>query len=176
MFLSSLTCPLPLTAKKLVSELASAEGRTAGLAAAQTAAEEEIGKQELAGMTKEKVSALRVLFQQIGATAGQAAGVGVAKAVLAKINMESLLVEVRAAAAASGEKYAVKAREFQKLAMKIAEDAGGQAGEETGEAEGGESGEAEGGAAGERVGREEGAAAGRAIAGRERERVCIMHM
>merc|ERR1719479_129371 len=85
-------------AKKVVTELASVEGRTAGLAAAQTAAEEEIGKQDLAGMRKEKVSALRVLFQQIGATAGQAAGGEVAKAVLAKINMESLLVEVRAAA------------------------------------------------------------------------------
>ena len=37
-------------AKKMVTELASAEGKSAGLAAAQKAAEEEIGKQDLTGM------------------------------------------------------------------------------------------------------------------------------
>ena len=36
-------------AKKMVTELASAEGKSAGLAAAQKAAEEEIGKQDLTG-------------------------------------------------------------------------------------------------------------------------------
>ena len=136
-----------------MSELASTEGRTAGLAAAQAAAEAEIGAQELAGLTKEKVAALRVLFQQIGATAGQAAGGEVARAVLAKINMETLLAEVRVAAAASGEKYAVKAREFQKLAIKIAEDAGGKAGEKLGEQEGGVSGEEAGEISGGEAGR-----------------------
>ena len=142
-----------LSAKKMVSELASGEGRAAGLAAAQKAAEEEIVKQDLTGMTKDKVSALRVLFQQIGATAGTAAGGGVAKAVLGKINMEALLGEVRAAAGASGEKYAVKAREFQKLATKIAEDAGGKAGEKLGEQEGGVSGEEAGEISGGEAGR-----------------------
>ena len=34
----------------MVTELASAEGKSAGLAAAQKAAEEEIGKQDLTGM------------------------------------------------------------------------------------------------------------------------------
>ena len=37
-------------AKKMVTELAGAEGKAAGLAAAQKAAEEEIGKQDLTGM------------------------------------------------------------------------------------------------------------------------------
>ena len=86
-------------------------------------------------MTKDKVSALRVLFQEIGATAGKAEAAGVAKSVLGKISMESLLAQVAVAAAASGEKYAVKAREFQKLATKIAEDAGAKAGEKIGEQE-----------------------------------------
>ena len=137
----------------MVSDLVSAEGRAVGLAAAQAAAEAEIGKQDLTGMTKDKVSALRVLFQQIGATAGSAAGAGLAKAVLGKINMEALLGEVRAAAGASGEKYAVKAREFQKLATKIAEDAGGKAGEKLGEQEGGLSGEEAGEISGGEAGR-----------------------
>ena len=93
------------------------------------------------------------------------------KSVLEKLDMEALRSEARTASSAAAEKYAVKAREFQKLAMKIAEDAGGQSGEETGEAEGGESGEAAGGAAGEKVGREAGAEAGRAIAGEDGARV-----
>ena len=42
---------------------------------------------------------------------------------------------MRTAAAVAGEKYAVKAREFQKLAIKIAEEAGGRAGEKEGEKE-----------------------------------------
>ena len=67
--------------------------------------------------------------------------------------MEALLGEVKAAAAASGEKYAVKAREFQKLATKIAEDAGGKAGEKLGEQEGGVSGEEAGEISGGEAGR-----------------------
>ena len=86
-------------------------------------------------MTKDKVSALRVLFQELGAAAGKAEAASVAKAVLGKISMERLLGEVATAAGASGEKYAVKAREFQKLATKIAEDAGAKAGEKIGEQE-----------------------------------------
>ena len=105
------------------------------------------------GMTKDKVSALRVLFQEIGAKAGKTEAATAAKSVLGKISMESLLAQVATAAAASGEKYAVKAREFQKLATKIAEDAGGKTGEKIGEQEGG--------VAGEEAGQESGGEAGR---------------
>ena len=69
---------------------------------------------------------------------------------LSKINMEAVLTEVKVAAAAAGEKYAVKAREFLKLATKIAEEAGGKAGEKVGEQDGGEAGEEAGQAAGEK--------------------------
>ena len=129
-----------------------------------------VNAKQIAGLSKEKVSQLRQKFTELGKSVGLRSGRNVVKSVLEKLDLELLRTEARTASSAAAEKYAVKAREFQKLAMKIAEDAGGQAGEETGEAEGGESGEAEGGAAGERVGREAGAAAGRAIAGRGRER------
>ena len=116
-------------AKKMVLELASAEGKSAGLAVAQKAAEEEVGKQDLTGLSQDRVSALRVLFQEIGAKAGKAEAAAVAKSVLSKLNMEALPAEVKLSAAAAGEKYAIKAREFQKLATKIAEEAGGKAGQ-----------------------------------------------
>ena len=125
----------------------------------------------MSGLSKDKVSQLRQTFTELGKSVGLRVGRNVVKSVLEKLDLEALRSEARAASSAAAEKYAVKAREFQKLAMKIAEDAGGQAGEETGEAEGGESGEAAGGAAGEKVGREAGAEAGRAIAGEDGARV-----
>ena len=122
---------------------------------------------------------MRQTFTELGKSVGLRVGRNVVKPVLEKLDLELLRTEARTASSAAAEKYAVKAREFQKLAMKIAEDAGGQAGEETGESEGGETGEAEGGAAGEKVGREAGAVAGQAIAGRERDleiRFVIFHL
>ena len=122
---------------------------------------------------------MRQTFTELGKSIGLRVGRNVVKPVLEKLDLELLRTEARTASSAAAEKYAVKAREFQKLAMKIAEDAGGQAGEETGESEGGETGEAEGGAAGEKVGREAGAVAGQAITGRERDleiRFVILHL
>ena len=155
----------------MVREVAREEGRLAGLAEVEVVSKEELAKENLQGLSKEKVSQLRQKFTELGKSVGLRAGRSVVKSVLAKLDLELLRSEARSAASAAAEKYAVKAREFQKLAMKIAEDAGGLAGEETGESEGGESGEAAGGSAGERVGREAGAQAGEAIAGEDGARV-----
>merc|ERR1712200_404159 len=83
------------------------------------------------------------------------------------INLEIVMAEVKKAASAAAEKYAIKAREFQKLACKIAEEAGGKVGEEIGEELGGDAGEEAGGEAGERVGRESGKKAGEEIMGED---------
>merc|ERR1711962_3526 len=67
----------------------------------------------------------------------------------------------------AAEKYAIKAREFQRLATKIAEEAGGKIGEEIGEEEGASVGGEAGGIAGERVGREAGEKVGFELAGED---------
>merc|ERR1719245_206316 len=154
-------------ATKMIMEVASVEGRAVGIAAGEKAALEEIQKQDLKSMTQEKVAALRALFQQVGANSGKEAGAQMSKALLSKINMEAVFAEVKVAAAASGEKYCIKAREFQKLATKIAEEAGGKAGEKHGEQQGGEAGEEAGQEAGEKAGRAAGQKIGEDIAGEE---------
>jgi hypothetical protein len=138
-------------------------GRLAG----EKAGMEELNKLQLVEICKEKVTALRGVFAEAGVRAGRESGIALAKSVLAKISLEAILDEVKSASAAAGEKYAVKAREFQRLCAKIAEEAGGNAGEEEGENVGGEAGEAAGGDAGENVGREAGRKAGLEIAGEE---------
>ena len=155
----------------IIKEIAKEEGKLASLAEAEVVSKEELSKENLQGLSKEKVSQLRQKFTELGKSVGLRTGRSVVKSVLSKLDLEHLRSEAIKASTTAAEKYAVKAREFQKLAMKIAEDAGGLAGEETGETEGGESGEAAGGAAGERVGREAGARAGEAIAGEEGARV-----
>merc|ERR1719422_2113681 len=142
-------------ATKMIMEIAAVEAKSVGISAGEKAALEEVSKQDLKAMTKDRVGALRALFQDIGVKAGQEAGAQISAALLSKINMEAVLTEVKVAAAAIGEKYAVKAREFLKLATKIAEEAGGEAGEEAGQA------------AGEKAGREAGQKIGEEIAGEE---------
>jgi len=107
----------------------------------------------------------------MGRAVGINSGKTAAKICISKLDIEVLKKEAIQAASVAAEKYAIKAREFQKLAMKIAEDAGGVAGEETGEEEGAAFGEQEGGAAGERVGKESGSKAGMEIAGEDGARV-----
>merc|ERR1719147_572449 len=77
------------------------------------------------------------------------------------------MIEVKTAASEAGEKYAIKAREFQRLATKIAEEAGSKSGEKTGEQEGGEAGEEAGEIAGEKAGRLAGQKAGEKICGED---------
>jgi len=154
-------------AQKLVTETASAEGKSIGLVAGEKAGTEEATKQDLKGMTKDQVAALRAHFTSVGAKAGKEACLSISKSVFQKINMETIIVEVKKAATAAGEKYAIKAREFQRLATKIAEEAGCKSGEKTGEQEGGEAGEEAGEIAGEKAGRIAGQKAGEEIAGEE---------
>merc|ERR1712106_842951 len=154
-------------ARKLVMEIASSEGRSVGSLAGEKAGIEEIPKQNLKGMTKEQVSALRVLFAEVGVKAGREAGFSIAKSVFSKIKMETIMIEVKTAASAAGEKYAIKAREFQRLAMKIAEEAGSKSGGKSGEQEGGEAGEEAGETAGEKAGRVAGQKAGEEVFGED---------
>jgi len=158
-------------ARKLVLEIAAEEGRASGAILGESVALKEASKQNMKGMSKEKVAELRNMFSQIGTKAGIEAGISIAKTILSKINMEVVITEAKQAATSSAEKYAVKAREFQKLAMKIAEEAGCTSGEETGEEQGGIAGEEAGGAAGEKVGREAGKKAGEELAGEDGGRV-----
>ena len=73
-----------------------------------------------------------------------------------KIEAEVIRTEVRKVARASAEKYAIKAREFHKMAIRIAEEAGAKFGSSVGEEEGENAGEDAGGIVGEKVGREAG--------------------
>ena len=158
-------------AMEWVKEMAKEEGKNAAVKEAESVSQQKISSENLKALSKEKIAQLKQKYTEIGQSVGIATGKNVAKSVLSKLDMELLQTEARAAASAAAEKYAIKAREFQKLAMKIAEDAGGVAGEETGEEEGAEAGEQEGGAAGERVGREAGSKAGMEIAGEDGARV-----
>merc|ERR1719470_20082 len=123
--------------RALITEIATSEGRSVGSLAGEKAGIEEVPKQNLKGMSKDQVAALRMHFAEVGLKAGREAGLSIAKSVFAKIKMETIMSEVKTAASAAGGKYAIKAREFQRLATKIAEEAGSKSGEKTGEQEGG---------------------------------------
>ena len=109
---------------------------------------------------------MRQLFSERGVHAGREAGRKVGKLALEKINFQELKVEVRKVAIASAEKYAVKAREFVKMAVRIAEEAGAKSGSELGRQLGLENGEEIGSTVGEKVGREAGEKAARDLAGK----------
>jgi len=158
-------------AKILVLEIGGDEGRQAGGLAGEKVGKDMVTQQNFKMIRKEKTTELRNLFTETGAKAGMAAGISISKSILANIDMEQVLSEAKREATSSAEKYSIKAREFQKLAMKIAEEAGCNAGEESGEEEGGIVGEEAGGAAGEKAGSEAGRKAGKEIAGEEGERV-----
>ena len=108
---------------------------------------------------------MRQLFSERGVHAGREAGRKVGKLALEKLNFQELKVEVRKVAIASAEKYAVKAREFVKMAVRIAEEAGAKSGSELGRQLGLEHGEEVGSTVGEKVGREAGEKAARELAG-----------
>merc|ERR1711963_700850 len=109
------------------------------------------------GITDEKITEIRKQFEQIGTATGQAHGIKITKTAFSQIKTESILEATKSAAFEAAEKYATKAREFCKMAVKIAEDAGGKAGAEAGELEGME----KGGEEGAKVGAIAGAKAGR---------------
>merc|ERR1712088_581685 len=132
------------------------EGEKAGTA--------EASKIDWKSVTDEKIAEIRKQFEQIGTATGQAHGIKVTKTAFSQIKTETILEATKSAAFEAAEKYATKAREFCKMAVKIAEDAGGKAGAEAGELEGMEKGEEEGGNVGEQVGKEAGAKVG-SIAG-----------
>ncbi len=71
---------------------------------------------------------MRQLFGEAGAKAGREAGLKVGKLSFAKIDAQVVMAEVRTAAIAAAEKYSIKAREFHKMAVKIAEEAGKKTG------------------------------------------------
>merc|ERR1711963_929248 len=123
------------------------------------------------GITDEKITEVRKQFEQIGTATGQAHGIKVTKTAFSKIKTETIIEATRSAAFEAAEKYATKAREFCKMAVKIAEDAGGKAGAEAGELEGMEKGEEEGGNVGEQVGKEAGEKSGMEVGGEEGAKV-----
>merc|ERR1712213_275638 len=122
-------------------------------------------------ITDEKITEIRKQFEQIGTTTGQTYGIKITKTAFSQIKTESILEATKLAAFEAAEKYATKAREFCKMAVKIAEDAGGKAGAEAGELEGMEKGEEEGGNVGERVGKEAGEKSGKEVGGEEGAKV-----
>ena len=116
----------------------------------------EAGKFDWKSISKDKVTALRNAFAEAGAKAGREAGQKVGKLAFSKIEVDVIKTEVRKVAMASAEKYAIKAREFHKMAIRIAEEAGAKFGSSVGEEEGADGGEDAGGIVGEKVGRESG--------------------
>ena len=116
----------------------------------------EAGKFDWKSISKDKITTLRAAFAEAGFNAGQQAGRKVGKLAFSKIEVEAIKVEVRKVAIASAEKYAIKAREFHKMAVRIAEEAGAKFGASIGEEEGTEAGEVAGGIVGEKVGKESG--------------------
>merc|ERR1719245_1908792 len=158
-------------ALEMIKESAKMEGKTKALQETEIYCKQQLEKENLKALTKEKIAKLKEKYSDIGRSVGINSGKAAAKICISKLDIEVLKKEAAQAASIAAEKYAIKAREFQKLAMKIAEDAGGVSGEETGEEEGGEAGEKEGGIAGEKVGREAGSKAGMEIAGEEGARV-----
>ena len=155
---------LKVTAKEL--------GRAASEKEASKLVEQHISKENCGILTQEQILKIKQKYKDIGHSVGIATGKNVAALALEKLDKVILSENAKKAASEAGEKYAVKAREFQKLAMKIAEDAGGQAGDEDGEEEGGEAGERDGGQAGERVGREAGKKAGVNIWQKMQQKFC----
>ena len=71
-----------------------------------------------------QVTAMRQQFTETGLHAGREAGRKVGKLALERLNFAELKEEVRKVAIASAEKYAIKAREFVKMAIRIAEESG----------------------------------------------------
>ena len=67
---------------------------------------------------------MRQQFTETGLHAGREAGRKVGKLALERLNFAELKEEVRKVAIASAEKYAIKAREFVKMAVRIAEESG----------------------------------------------------
>ena len=67
---------------------------------------------------------MRQQFTETGLHAGREAGRKVGKLALERLNFAELKEEVRKVAIASAEKYAIKAREFVKMAIRIAEESG----------------------------------------------------
>ena len=118
-----------------------------------------------------QVTAMRQQFAEQGTIAGREAGRKVGKLALDKLNFEELKIEVRKVAIASAEKYAVKAREFVKMAVRISEEAGGKSGAALGKQLGIENGEDVGGDVGEKVGRDAGEKAARELAGKTNVKV-----
>jgi len=158
-------------AVEMLKEMSKEEGKIVAAKEAELSCQQQITKENLKSLSKDKIAQLKQKYTEMGQQIGLEVGKKIAKSTLTKLDMEKLKSEAIKASAIAAEKYAIKAREFQKLAMKIAEDAGGASGEETGEEEGGEAGEKEGGIAGEKVGREAGSKAGMEIAGEEGARV-----
>ncbi|QQP41753.1 Protein lethal(2)essential for lifelike, partial [Caligus rogercresseyi] len=163
-------------ARELILVKSAELGKKMGGEAGEKAGQVEIAKiaAELkSAMSQEKVSSLRAKFSEIGKTAGHAAGLqlGQSGSIFSQIDMAQVKAFAIASASSSAEKYAIKAREFQKMGRKIAEEAGAKLGAETGKDIGGEAGEEAGGLAGERVGREAGEKAGFDIAGEEGSKV-----
>ena len=83
-------------------------------------------------MSGRKVAALREAFAALGSKAGREAGIKVGKLAFQKIEVQAVMAEVKTAAIAAAEKYSVKAREFCKMGIKIAEEAGAKAGKAAG--------------------------------------------
>ena len=87
------------------------------------------------------------------------------KLAFSKVEAEAVRIEVRKVAISAAEKYAVKAREFHKMSIRIAEEAGAKTGAMLGEEIGEVAGEEAGGIIGEKVGREAGQKAAVELAG-----------
>merc|ERR1719436_1863570 len=106
-------------ARVMVMELAVAEGRMAGGQAGEAVGKEEAAKYDF----KTQSANCRAVFMEMGAKAGRTNGLTIAKSVLGKLKIEEFMGEVKEAAGVAGAKYAKKALEFQKMAIKIAEEA-----------------------------------------------------
>merc|ERR1719436_1352826 len=119
-------------AKKMVAEIAVSAGSQVGSQAGEQAGTAEAAKYDFKDTSKD----CRGLFMEIGAKAAKTACISIVQSVFTHVKMETIVMEARKHSAIAAEKYAIKAREFQKLAIKIAEEAGGAAGEECGEADG----------------------------------------
>merc|ERR1719245_1698688 len=98
----------------------------------EKAGNEEASKIDWKTITDEKITEIRKQFEQIGTKTGQTYGIKITKTAFSQIKTESILEATKLAAFEAAEKYATKAREFCKMAVKIAEDAGGKAGRKFG--------------------------------------------
>ena len=87
------------------------------------------------------------------------------------LNLLTVLEVAKSASVVAAEKYAIKAREFCKMAAKISVEAGGKSAAECAKNEAGEEGEAEGEKVGEEAGRESGKKSGFEVFGEEGAKV-----